>query len=106
MGRYKKELVDPDIVYEPNDVTLINQTINSSVTEIVKELQTSPRYEDYIYNKQMLDTILCLIGPKIREKVKVKEVFDDHGDFLCWKISRIPKRYLKAKPSTHKPPMF
>lgn len=106
MGRYKNELVDPEVIYEPSDITLVNQTINSSITEIVKELQTSPRYVDYIYNKQMLDSILYLIGPKIRGKVKVKEIFDEHGNFLCWKISRIPKRYLKVKSHQYKPFMF
>lgn len=95
MGRYKNELIDPDVVYEPNDITLVNQTINSSIMDIVRELQISPRYEDYIYNRNVLDTILGLLGPHHRARVKVTEVQDDQGNFLCWKIAREKKKSLE-----------
>lgn len=106
MGRHKQHMVAPGVFYEPRDATLVNQTIDSSITDIVYNLQTQSRYEDYVYNKTVLNSILYMLGPIHRAQVDVEEIMDDTGDFLCWKISRIPKRHLKEKTNAHKSFVF
>lgn len=82
----------PTTGFEVSESVILNAAIDSSISAMVNALKGKDSYQDYIYKKSTLDQILFMLG-KHKVEVKVEEVLDDNGEFFCWRIRNMSRKY-------------